>query len=138
MKEVSKESFISLRVLATIIDYTLMWSLLIIYVVKFGESTADGYQVSGLKALIPFGFWFIYFPISEWAFKSTLGHWTVGLKVISENESELTLGQTVKRRLSDIFEISWCFGLVAFIVVNNNDKRQRVGDLISKTLVVKR
>lgn len=133
------KSNIGPRVIATIIDYILIFSLTLIYVYEFGEpSEKGGYHVSGLKGLVPIVFWFLYLPFAEWKFGSTLGHWTVGLKIIAENDEKLTLGKTIKRRLSDIIDISWCFGLVAFIMVKSTDKKQRCGDIIAKTLVIKR
>ncbi|SFW39662.1 RDD family protein [Cellulophaga fucicola] len=133
------ESNTGLRIVATLIDYILIFCFTIVYIYQFGEPSEDGgFKVSGLKGLVPFLFWFLYLPICEWKFCSTLGHWTVGLKIISENGEELTIGQTIKRRLSDIIDINWCFGLVAFVVVKSTDKKQRIGDIIAKTLVVKK
>lgn len=133
------ESNTGKRILATIIDYTLIMCFTIIYIYQFGEPNDEGgYGVSGIKAMPPVLFWFLYIPFSEWKTGTTLGHWTVGLKIVSENGQTLTLGQSLKRRISDLIDISWCFGLVAFIVVKSTEKKQRVGDIIAKTLVVKK
>ncbi|NAS29561.1 RDD family protein [Flavobacteriaceae bacterium R38] len=139
MREEVYESNRGLRAIATIIDYIIIWSFFIIYIYEFGELQEDGsYSASGLKGLAPFIFWFLYLPISEWKFKTTLGHWTVGLEIISENQDELTLWRTIKRRIVDPIDIHWCFGLLAFIIVTSTDKKQRLGDILAKTLVVKK
>jgi RDD family len=57
--------YTSKRVGATLIDYTLTFALTILYIVNFGEE--DGphhYTVSGLPALVPVAFWFVYFVIT--------------------------------------------------------------------------
>ncbi|MDT0622681.1 RDD family protein [Croceitalea vernalis] len=127
------------RILATIIDYILIMCFTIIYVYQFGEPNEEGsYGVSGIKAMVPILFWFFYLPFCEWKTGTTLGHWVVGLKIISENGAELTLGQSLKRRIFDLVDISLCFGLVAFIVVISTEKRQRIGDIVAKTLVIKK
>ena len=127
------------RIFATIIDYTIIMAFTIFYVYEFGEPNDEGgYGVNGIKALVPQIFWFFYLPFCEWKTATTFGHWSAGLKIISENGKPISLGQSLKRRLSDTFEISWCFGLVAFIVVKSTEKKQRVGDIIAKTLVVKK
>ena len=139
MKKENLESNIRLRIVATIIDYILIFCFTIIYVYLYGEPSENGgFKVSGFKGLIPVIFWFLCLPICEWKFGATLGHWTVNLRVISENREELKLKQTVKRRLADIIDFSLSFGLVAFIVIKSTEKNQRVGDIIAKTLIVKK
>jgi uncharacterized RDD family membrane protein YckC len=52
--------------------------------------------------------------------------------------NELGFGQVIKRRIADALEITWCFGLIAFILVKNTEFQQRLGDLWAKTQVVDR
>ena len=127
---------ISKRVIATLIDYTLIFALTFFYINIFGVTDEEGVQtVSGLPALIPMLFWFLYFVVVEFLYSGTLGHQVVGLKIVSIDNSKLTFGQILKRRLADIVEISWCFGFVAFLIAKGNHNGQRLGDTIAKTIV---
>ncbi len=69
-------------------------------------------------------------------YTGTLGHQIVGLKVLSQNNTKLTFGQILKRRIADIIEISWCFGFIAFIIAKGNENSQRLGDILAKTIVI--
>lgn len=131
------KDYIGKRAAATIIDYTIIFVLTFTYIWFVGEPNQQGGKtVTGLPALAPLAFWFLYFVVAENSYSSTLGHKLVGLKVVSLDYSKVTFGQILKRRLADIIEISWCFGLIAFLVARGNDKSQRVGDLLGKTIVV--
>ena len=65
----------------------------------------------------------------------TLGHALLGIKVVSLDGSAISFGQALKRRLCDAIEISWCFGLIAFILVKSTGNQQRLGDIVAKTYV---
>ena len=47
-----------------------------------------------------------------------------------------TFLQAIQRRICDAVEISWCFGLIAFILVKNTQYHQRLGDIWAKTFVI--
>jgi uncharacterized RDD family membrane protein YckC len=127
------------RVTATIIDYTFIFGFTFWYIFTFGNQDTEGtYTVSGLPALVPMVVWFLYLVVPEKLFSSTLGHRLCGLKIISLSGNELGFGQVIKRRIADALEITWCFGLIAFILVKNTEFQQRLGDLWAKTQVVDR
>ena len=131
--------YTSKRVGATFIDYTLTWVLTFLYIVEFGEQETPGhYSVNGLPAFVPVVFWFVYFVITERYMGGTLGHQLCRLKVVSQDNNSLSLGQVTVRRLCDALEIAWCFGLIAFLLVKSTDKHQRLGDLVAKTMVIGR
>src|SRR5687767_7026076 len=137
MPPLNPKKYIGKRVAATIIDYTIVFTVTFLYTTTFGTEDQNGkYTVTGLMAFVPFIFWCIYFIGCEsWA-GGTLGHLLFNLKTVSVNGAEPTIGQTILRRISDALEIVWCFGLVAYILVNNNSQAQRLGDMWSKTIVV--
>jgi uncharacterized RDD family membrane protein YckC len=129
--------YTSQRIGATLIDYTLGYSLSFYYVFVAGTRNDNGgYEVSGLPALVPVAFWFIYFVITERFMGGTLGHHIFKLKVISLAGKDLTFGQVFLRRICDALEISWCFGFIAFLLVRSSAYNQRLGDQIAKTRVV--
>ncbi|WP_165501712.1 RDD family protein [Pedobacter frigiditerrae] len=125
------------KIAATIIDYTLIFAFYIWYIFEFGLPNEEGsYTISGLGALLPILVWVLYFVIAEKYCAATLGHEIVKLKVVSVDGAELSFGQVFKRRICDALEISWCFGIIAFFIAENNDKHQRLGDILAKTLVI--
>jgi uncharacterized RDD family membrane protein YckC len=132
-------SYTGRRVGATLIDYTFIFFISWSYIYLLGTRLDSGaYQVTGILALLPVGFWFFYFVVAESAMQATFGHQLFGLKVITTNGQKPSFGQVLVRRIFDAVEISWCFGLIAFIVVSATDEKQRVGDLVAQTRVVGR
>jgi uncharacterized RDD family membrane protein YckC len=130
-------SYTGRRVGATLIDYTFIFGLCFAYIYLLGTRQAyGGYQVTGFAALLPIVFWFFYFIVAESAMQATFGHQLLGLKVITMDGRKPSFGQVVVRRIFDAVEISWCFGLIAFILVSATTENQRIGDLVAQTRVV--
>lgn len=137
MFSVNPAEFLSKRVKATIIDYTLFWGLVIFYIIMTGTETENAkYSVEGLPALAPILFWFIYFVICESFLDGTLGHQLLKLKVVTTTGRKPSFSQILVRRVCDAIEISWCFGLIAFLIAYINESSQRLGDILSKTIVI--
>jgi uncharacterized RDD family membrane protein YckC len=131
------KKYIGKRAAATLIDYTILYGMTFFYIFQVGKPNGEGgYTVSGLPALVPELFWFIYIVIMEQYIGGTLGHMLLKLKVVSVDGKEIALTQTLKRRLCDILEISWCFGFIAFLLARNSQNSQRMGDIVAKTLVI--
>jgi uncharacterized RDD family membrane protein YckC len=119
------------RVIACLIDYTFLFLFSWFYVMAVGEPNGEGgASVSGLPALVPFGIWFAWLVLAEAKWGQTVGHALVGLKIVSMDGSAPEFVQVLKRRLCDVIEISWCFGLIAFLIAKNTPSRQRLGDIV--------
>jgi uncharacterized RDD family membrane protein YckC len=130
-------SYTGRRVGATLIDYTVISFITVAYIYLSGtRQNGGGYEVTGFMALLPFVFWFLYFVVAETAMQATFGHQLFGLKVIRMDGRRPGFGQVLARRVFDVVDITFCFGLVAFILVSATPWNQRVGDLIAQTLVV--
>jgi uncharacterized RDD family membrane protein YckC len=129
--------YISRRVGATVIDYTMNFLFIFVYIDFFGVNDGTGfYTINGLPALGPPAFWFAYFILTERYMGGTLGHQLQKLKVVSLDGKDLSLGQVTKRRFCDALEIAWCSGLIAWLLVRSTEKHQRLGDLVAKTMVI--
>ena len=129
--------FTNKRVLATVVDYTIVFAFFFWFVFTFGTPNEEGeMEVSGMPALIPVGFWFCFLILPEGLFGQTLGHALAGIKVFSLDGTSLRVWQVIKRRLADAVEISWCFGLLAFTLVKNTNRHQRLGDIWANTVVL--
>ena len=131
------DNILTKRIKATLIDYTVIFSITIFYycmVVR--QTSASEYSVSGFAVYIPALFWFFYFAVCESFFDGTLGYQIFKIKVATIKGLKPTFTQTLTRRLCDAIEISWCFGLIAFLIIFKNDTSQRLGDILAKTIVV--
>ena len=138
MNNIKTQPNIGNRILAGLIDYTIIYGFLFFMIFTFGELNNEGtYELNGAPVLIPMIFWLIMTVGLESGLGGTLGNSIVGLKAIpiSGENRKLTFGQSFKRHLLDPIDMFF-FGLVGIITINNTDRNQRVGDLWAKTIVV--
>lgn len=124
------------RAVAVIIDGILLmivgWALGAV----MGGSTATGFNLGGGPALIFFLIAFAYFVVMEKTQGATLGKKLMGLKVVRENGSPMDWGTSVIRNILRLID-GFAFYLVGAIVVWVSKKKQRLGDMAAKTLVVR-
>ncbi len=79
------------------------------------------------------GFGFVgYTILAEWRSGQTFGKRRYGLYVVQESGAPITLGQSVVRQLSLLFQIVWIDALFVLFT----ERRQRAFELLSKTRVV--
>src|SRR5260221_1182184 len=105
------------RIGATVLDYAIVISMSIFSIEILGTKTSPGnYSVTGLPALFPEAFWFVYIILTERYMGGTLGHQLFRIKVVSLDRNELSFAQVFLRRIMDALEIFPCFGLIAFIL----------------------
>jgi len=132
------EKFITRRIIAGLIDYTIILSVTYCYIYIFGEMNSDGeYSVNGIKTFPIILFWLIYICGIELTLDSTLGNYIVKLKPVDlETESKITFKQSFLRHIVDPVDMFF-FGIVAIITIKNSNESQRLGDLLAKTKVLK-
>ena len=124
------------RIYASILDYVLFFICCLAYLIFFGDHVEEGsYSVSGAATLPIFLFWLIYFVVAECIYGATLGHQSFSLKVVTLHGEKIGITQAFKRRFLDPIDF-FCFGLIAFLMVKNSEKHQRVGDTFAKTHVI--
>ncbi|MEN2413056.1 RDD family protein [Flavobacterium mesophilum] len=126
------------RILAGLVDYTLLIGVTIVMFIYFGEKTENGYALNGFPALVNFLIWFGYTVGFEVKFGGTLGNQMFDLKVISirnQGTTSLTLGQSFVRHLFDILDL-WPFGILGLLLIKNTKYNQRLGDLCANTIVI--
>lgn len=133
------EKYIIRRIIAALIDYTLIIIITYFYLKNFGELNHEGaYSVSGLKTLPIIFIWFVYFCVFETVLNATLGNLIVGLKPIDINtQKNVTIKQSFLRHLVDPIDMMF-FGIIGIILINNSETNQRLGDILAKTKVVKK
>ncbi len=134
MKE---EKFIFRRIVAGLIDYSIVFVFIFIYVSIFGKINDDGTKsVDGIKTLPALLLWFIYICVIEMTFGSTFGNFVVRLKPVDlETRKEITLKQSFLRHIVDPIDMFF-FGIVGIILIKNSENNQRLGDILAKTSVI--
>jgi uncharacterized RDD family membrane protein YckC len=106
----------------------------IVYITTFGHPNEEGGQsVEGMMAFPIFLFWFIYFPGAEGTTGQTLGKRIIGMRVVMQDGGPVTFGSSFVRHLFDLIDVSFAIGI---LVIKNSEKKQRIGDLIAKTVVL--
>ncbi|MBK9511291.1 MAG: RDD family protein [Cytophagaceae bacterium] len=125
------------RILATIIDYLIIFLITYVYIEVFGKINDEGVKVvSNLSALPLFLVWFFYIVVIEAIYGGTLAHQALNLKVLTSKGHEIDFGNAIKRRLLDPIDLIVLFGLPAFIFVSTTERHQRLGDLWADAVIV--
>jgi len=78
----------------------------------------------------------LYYIVLEGAWGRTIGKWATGIRVVSATGGKLGLGSVIARtafRLIDGFGTYF----VGFLVAITSSRRQRLGDMVASTLVVR-
>jgi uncharacterized RDD family membrane protein YckC len=124
------------RIFELIIDVIIFWVVFFIYLFAFNmDENGKFHFLQTLFSWPVLLYWIIYFPIIEGIYGQTFGKRAMKIRVASASGNELTLGQSVVRRLFDVVDLFF-FGLVGILVMSRSDKNQRVGDKVAGTIVI--
>lgn len=125
------------RFIAGLIDYALIFALMSFYIDAFGEPNGEGgLSVTGFMVLPINLAWFILTIGFEQMFGSTLGNGIMNIKPMHhDGRNKPNLIQSIQRHLLDPIDMFF-FGLVGYLNMKNSAKKQRLGDLWAKTIVI--
>jgi uncharacterized RDD family membrane protein YckC len=127
------------RFVAQIVDGVI---LLILYFVlgaaMFGSFTFD---VFGLSALSFMGIYmllfFLYFIVLEGATGATVGKMITRIRVAREDGSPCGLGPAIVRNVLRVVDALPFLYIVGLVLISRSGKKQRLGDRLAKTVVIK-
>jgi uncharacterized RDD family membrane protein YckC len=132
-----------MRWFASAIDHIIVFTVWCILVFSFGEqyTKTDGYSSYHLEGypvfLITVLPWLLIIPgIEALNDGQTIGKALLGVRVVKVNGSRIGFSNAIGRHIIDFVDYFPFFGLVGIIVAANSQKRQRVGDLVGKTIVI--
>jgi uncharacterized RDD family membrane protein YckC len=130
------------RWLACLIDYLFYFLIFTLITAFWGErytteSGTVGYRATGLPALVCIAAWWVLLPVLEGLTGQTLGKAIFKIKTVKINGEKATVGNCIVRHLFDFIDSFPFFGITGLLVAGNNALKQRVGDLVAKTIVVK-
>lgn len=118
------------RGLAYFIDLIIFMIPSMVARFKFGLDERPFVAVTFLILII----YFIYF---EYKFGQTLGKKILGIKVFMDDGKQLTLKASIIRNLLKLFDGYIFGGWLTLILVYVTPKKQRLGDILAHTVVVK-
>jgi hypothetical protein len=102
-----------------------------------------GYNVStpglgfNLLTLVMIGAVFVYFVLTEGFLGATLGKMIFRVRVLKEDGSPCGLGPAVVRNVLRFIDALPFLYLIGAILIIRSNKKQRLGDRVAKTIVVK-
>ncbi|MEI6233605.1 MAG: RDD family protein [Planctomycetota bacterium] len=106
------------------------------------EQISDEYSVQLGNAAIPLSAiavcFMVYFTLTEWLLGATLGKFVMGLRVVSDNGMRPTFWAAAVRNTVGLLERQPMMIIVSFPMVVFSPRRQRLGDLLSRTIVVQK
>ena len=130
---------VGLRLVAIIIDMIILLILGYLIALVTGQTSAGGFQLTGAPAFVYFLLSFAYYILMEGYLGGTLGKLALGMRVVMEDGSPCTIGASVIRNLLRI--IDGLPGIIPYLLgaifVWSSPTRQRLGDRLAKTYVVK-
>jgi len=125
------------RVLARLTDIGIAIGMALILV--FLASLTSWNEVFGIGLIIVYVILFVFYDLlCELYFNGqSIGKRVMKIKVISIDGSRPSFGQYIIRWLFRIVDFSIGSGIVALIAVAVSDKKQRVGDMVAGTTLIK-
>lgn len=123
---------------ATIIDVIVFFLLTWLVAMATGNTTSDGFSMEGSVVLLPMVIFFVYLVAMEATLGATLGKLALGLRVVKKDGTSpigwpASLVRNVLRIVDGLFVY-----LVGAILVWRSSTRQRLGDRVAGTVVVKK
>lgn len=128
---------VGLRFVAVLIDGVVLFIVGYLIAAVTGGTTAGGFNLEGAPFFLFTLISFLYYILLEAFLGGTLGKMVIGIRVRMEDGSPCTMGSSVIRNLMRIID-GLFFYLVGAIFVWTSPSKQRLGDRLAKTVVVKK
>ncbi len=123
------------RLLAATID-NAMWFFGITFLLGAALDALyrESPDAAAVAVVVVLSLWFNYFSFCEWRWSQTVGKNAAGIEVRPLAGSELSFGQASLRNLLRIVD----FFLIGPIMIATTHRKQRLGDKVAHTVVVRR
>ncbi len=128
---------VGLRFVAVLIDGFILGIFAYLLAAVTGNTGPGGFELQGPLAFFFFIVSFAYYWLLEAFLGGTLGKLVLGMRVKMEDGSQITLVTSLIRNLLRIVD-GLFFYLVGAILVWTSPTKQRLGDRVAKTIVVKK
>ena len=146
-KQTLKLACLGLRATAVIIDTAILFiiELLILsplllsptYLAYFDQEVGpEGFNILFIAIMIPL--WLVYFVLQEGLWGQTIGKRITKIKVVKTNRERAGWLKVLIRNLFRFIDVigpsPYVAGMISIMVTKN---RQRIGDIVAKTIVVR-
>jgi uncharacterized RDD family membrane protein YckC len=125
------------RFAASIIDGIVLMVIMYVIAAATGGTTSDGFSLQGAPVFIGLGIWVLYYIGLEATTGATLGKLALGIRVTKADGSGMDWVASITRNVLRIVDGLFVY-LVGAILIWNSPKRQRLGDRVAGTVVVRR
>jgi len=130
---------IGTRLVAQIVDSII---LLVLYFVVgaalFGGPSFDVYGAAAMSFLAIYGILaFLYFAVLEGYRGATVGKMVMKIRVVREDGSPCGIVPAIIRNILRIVDSLPFLYIIGMILISRSSKKQRLGDSVAKTVVVK-
>ncbi len=127
------------RIGAQIVDGIVL--IVLFFLVGFAMSGSFTFQYSGAEAYPFLGAYFLvfflYYVVLEGYMGQTLGKKLLKIKVVKEDGKACGYGPAFVRTILRIIDALPFLYIIGMILIARSDKKQRLGDSVAKTVVVK-
>ncbi len=134
------------RIIAVIIDTILISVVSLVIFIPlwllggrfFGFFGSFAFVFFGPIALLSWLLWLLYFTYFESTTGQTLGKQLMSIRVVDETTLQhLDFARSLVRNILRIIDWLPFFYLIGFILIATNPKKQRIGDMAARSIVVK-
>jgi uncharacterized RDD family membrane protein YckC len=134
------------RIVAGLIDYIILGviAVVLVFVGLAPLMAAPSWMMGGFgwgwfggMFGVQFLLWLIYFTYFEGTSGQTIGKKFAHVKVIKENGSSCDIGSALVRSILRIIDSLPAIYILGIILIAATEKKQRLGDMLAKTIVVK-
>jgi uncharacterized RDD family membrane protein YckC len=128
---------IGLRAVAAIVDVVVLFVIFWVVALATGGTTEEGFSIQGAPAFLGFLLGFAYYVAAEATMGGTVGKLLLGLRVVTTDGSPIGWPASLIRNVLRIVD-GFFFYVVGIILVMTSPTKQRLGDRVAGTVVVKR
>jgi len=144
-----EECGVGIRGVALAVDSVVWFAFLFVAVYAVGFVTGDvqvtgasaDAELSGLAAQVAFLLWLVlsieYHVLLEYRYGQTIGKYLVAIRVVAADGGDLSLRSATVRNALRVVDVLPVFYLVGIVSVVASDRKQRLGDRVADTVVVR-
>lgn len=130
----TEDEVVRKRILAALVDFVGLWLVLgLLTDVATRISATLGGLMASLGIVVSFAY-FIYF---EAEYGQTVGKMAMDVVVVTETGDPITYREAAIRTLLRIVDVLPAFYIVGLVAMFVTDRKQRLGDLVADTVVVR-
>lgn len=129
------------RILAYVIDLMIVLLPLILtmfyFLPLYYVGTRVDFTILVALASLSISIQFIYFTLTEWYFGASIGKMALGLRVLSDDFTDISFIQSAARNSVRYADILLFFYIVSIVLILKSPENKRIGDSVADTRVVK-